>query len=405
MTYPLIKKTLLVAALSSVSVTTFAKPIYTIENLGTIGDPAASSTAYSLNEVGQVVGSFVNADGYNQAYVWDSANGMQALGTLGGEWSNAVGINNLGDIVGNSATLVTNQESGFVMKHGEMTQIIDLTPSSEADFRSSYAQGINDAGHIVGYYDEYVYNNAPNSISQVSGESFLKTDDGLELSGRVAGNNELDSGVNPIGLNALNQNGDYVGTNIRADGSGVDAIVKKRNEDIQVIGTLDGGAIGYGFDINDYGVVVGRSTLSDRSDGYHSYIYTESTGMVDMNHRFGYQQSNLRNINNSNMALGWGSNNFQSPDEDPIFAPFLFDVGIDQTFFLNDFLTVDSDFVSLDFAYSINELNDVVGYGTTRDGLQRAFLMTYQGQIPEPSTIALLLGATLSLVIRRRRHV
>ena len=37
---------------------------------------------------------------HQHAFIWDSANGMQDIGTLGGNTSYAVGINDSGEVVG-----------------------------------------------------------------------------------------------------------------------------------------------------------------------------------------------------------------------------------------------------------------------------------------------------------------
>ncbi|GAA0857446.1 DUF3466 family protein [Aliiglaciecola litoralis] len=399
------KASVLLAAfstLASISTSAIAKPIYMIENLGTVGAPQSSSSAVALNESGQVVGTYTNDNGDNQAFVWDALNGMQSLGTLGGNYSSATDINNHGQIVGVTGTAVEGQESGFIYENGVMSQILDLTPSQSGAIKSSTARGINDAGQIVGSHSEAVYNDQFQYFEPVHKETFLKTGDDLQLSGRLDINEGPYSSVDHIGANALNENGDYTGLAFSEfNGGSLEVFVKRRNQDIVGIGNL-GGFVGFGFDINDNGTVVGRSRLEDREDGYHAFIYTDLLGMIDMNDVFGFESSNLRNINNSNMAVGWGSNTFATVDQEPVFTPFLFDVDGNKTFFLNDFLDVDSDFASLDFAYSINENNDIVGYGTTKDGHQRAFLMSFQGEVPEPSTIALLMSAILMLAAKRK---
>jgi probable HAF family extracellular repeat protein len=59
----------------------------------------------SINDNGQVVGSFVNSSGDYRAFVWDSTNGIQDLGTLRNDRSGisfATDINNQGQVVGYS---------------------------------------------------------------------------------------------------------------------------------------------------------------------------------------------------------------------------------------------------------------------------------------------------------------
>src|SRR5690349_10949712 len=67
-------------------------------DLGTLG--GAESTAYGINDAGQVVGGALLADGAEHAFLWTRELRMVDLGTLGGRNSVATGINNRGQVVG-----------------------------------------------------------------------------------------------------------------------------------------------------------------------------------------------------------------------------------------------------------------------------------------------------------------
>ena len=70
-------------------------------DLGTLG--GSESYASGINERGQVVGDSLTASGDYHAYLWEKGV-MTDLGTLGGEFGNVLEINERGQIVGLSQT-------------------------------------------------------------------------------------------------------------------------------------------------------------------------------------------------------------------------------------------------------------------------------------------------------------
>jgi probable HAF family extracellular repeat protein len=68
-------------------------------SLGTLGGDW--STAWDINDHGQIVGYSSVEQGKSRAFYWDSENGMIELPTFGGN-SLARSINNKGEIVGYS---------------------------------------------------------------------------------------------------------------------------------------------------------------------------------------------------------------------------------------------------------------------------------------------------------------
>src|SRR4029453_12002142 len=73
-----------------------------VMDLGTLG--GQNSQALAVNDLGQVVGWSETGNGGRRAFLWSPGKGMMNLGTLGGNWSQALGINNRGEVIGLSRT-------------------------------------------------------------------------------------------------------------------------------------------------------------------------------------------------------------------------------------------------------------------------------------------------------------
>ncbi len=119
--------------------------------LGALDADKPSSYGNALNNLGSVVGSSVAADGNNHAFLWDKLHGMQDLGVLaGGSYSNAIGINDAGQVVGVSSgdasvPFYYDKRSGMV----ELAMLIaDDDPLKNAVQLNS-VQAINNRGVVV----------------------------------------------------------------------------------------------------------------------------------------------------------------------------------------------------------------------------------------------------------------
>jgi probable HAF family extracellular repeat protein len=76
---------------------------------------------------------------------------MTDLGTLGGTFGNALGINSGGTIVGSANTAGDVSQDAFIYSGGVLTDLNTLLDGSGAGWSLTSAQGINDLGQIVGY--------------------------------------------------------------------------------------------------------------------------------------------------------------------------------------------------------------------------------------------------------------
>jgi probable HAF family extracellular repeat protein len=126
---------------------TFAQPLYKVQDLGTLGGPW--SQAAGINDAGKVVGGSPASDeGGVHAFLY-SGGQMSDLGTLGGDQSRAFGINDADKVVG-SSDVGDGTIHAFLYSDGVMRDLNSLIPA-HSGFELTSAAAINDNGNIVGY--------------------------------------------------------------------------------------------------------------------------------------------------------------------------------------------------------------------------------------------------------------
>ena len=116
-------------------------------DLGTLGGD--HSDAWGLNDLGQVVGwsEVIPGDPAFHAFLWEDGV-MTDLGTLGGELSEARAVNNPGQVVGYSRTQ-TDDPRACLWEGDKIIDLNDLLPSG-VGWELIFANDINDEGCIVG---------------------------------------------------------------------------------------------------------------------------------------------------------------------------------------------------------------------------------------------------------------
>jgi len=316
--------------------------LYTITDLGTLGSDR-DSKAIGINDCGQVVGYSGWVQGPEEgrrAFLWDSTNGMQNLGTLGGNHSEAYAINNAGQIVGRS-TLASGEGDvrGFLWVKRSITNLGTLAGGW------TEAHGINNSGQIVGY-----------SVFSSSVTAFLWENGSMSNLESLTGNSH--------GY-AINENLQIVGY--------VDSIAFMwEDSNVTSLGTL-GGSYSFAWDISDSGWIVGNSGVSGSLS--HAFLWADGM-MTDLGNGIAEAINDLGQVVGS-PSLGLWENGTATP--------------------LLDLLIENPGWYDL-YGRNINNSGQIVGEGSIANGDIHAFLMT---PIPEPTTL-LLLGLGSLLAVKRR---
>lgn len=117
-----------------------------MSDLGTLG--GSDSQANGINDSGQVVGDAMAADQLFHAFLWTKAAGMRSLGTLGGTTSHAAAINNHGQIVGSAPMPGTDVHPFLWTRTGGMQDLTTLIPAN-THWVLWAAPAINNFGQIT----------------------------------------------------------------------------------------------------------------------------------------------------------------------------------------------------------------------------------------------------------------
>ena len=112
-------------------------------NLGTLGGTLGMATA--INESGRVVGfSNLAGDSVTHAFLWEHG-AMTDLGTIGGTFANANWLNDAGEVIGFGTNTGDVELHAFIWSHGAIRDL-----GTVAGDNASNAFGINNRGQVVG---------------------------------------------------------------------------------------------------------------------------------------------------------------------------------------------------------------------------------------------------------------
>ena len=329
------------------------------------GDPVGRTLSRSIGILVLTVGTVATQN--RLAIAQRGAPGGYAIteiGTLGGETSEAFGLNNLGDVVGAAATRAGDQHA-FLYRTGQILDLGTLTGGS-----SSRANAINDRGDVIGYsainafgppfrelIQGFVWQNGamravgalycPCSFNVRYGTSmaFAVSDDGV-----VVGDSETSRET-------------FRGAFVWQDGT---------IHGFSFDGATPGNSHAYG--INDIHEIVGDA--NDRA------FLVRDRDRQDLGVLPGYLSSSARAVNNKGQVVGVSTNSAAT-------RAFLWDLGR-----MRDLGTLAADASSE--ARAINVMSDVVGRSGSTDFSESRAVLWHDGVAIDLSGLVSESGWTLS---------
>jgi probable HAF family extracellular repeat protein len=295
----------------------FAQTHYEVINLGTLPG-GNSSEAWDINNNGQIAGRS-SIPGSTRGFIWQNGN-MVNLGTLGGTYSEAKAINSAGQVVG-VAENGNGKSKAFLWQNGTMTDLGKL----QVD-QNSVAYGINEFLKIVGV-GEYKENIG-------GGRAFLwENGSMIDLIGIQSVANDINNFDKVVGVyQTINGGiaflwdngkfaslgtlgGNYSEATSINDLSQIVGISYDINfnataflwQDSSMISIGSLGVSSKAHDINNIGQIVGESQLTT---GPHAWIWEDGT-MTDLNSLIdansGWTLYSATAINDSGQIVGYGT--------------------------------------------------------------------------------------------------
>ena len=286
----------------SASTSAFSFSNGVISNLGTLG-VGGSSEAFGVNNSGVAVGDSFTQGTIAHAFAYNSS-GLNDLGTLGGNRSYAEAINSAGIAVGYSEFV-----AGSTLDHAftyDTKKLGTATPDTMHDIGTlggnfSYAYGVNDSGVIVGASN-------PTGSSSVHAYTYKQGDpnggftDISTLGGVNA--NSFARGVNSSGVT--------VGYSDTLNSGQTQAFVYTPGGSIQAIGTLGAKTISSrAYAINNIGDIVGNTSAPNGPTTLNTAFLYTGGNMVTLNSLAPTSNWNFQfayGINNNGTIIGYGLN-------------------------------------------------------------------------------------------------
>ena len=360
-----------------------ATPIYMVVDLGSLGN-GSSSVATALNSSGVAVGWSVTTSQSIQAFRSSGGGGGAAQALTSPSPARAQGINDAGQIVGARYDAYGNAEAVRWSVDG-------LTISALGGGANSYAMAINGSGAVVGAANGRAVRFTESGPVNIAVGGTWSSANAVNAWGAVAGTTQ-------------SRYGQFQAFTAGPEASGAATL----------IGSLGGGA-SYGHAINSTGLVAGGSTTAR---GYlRAFLYARGK-LQDLGVLSGGKNSSAYGVNDAGQVVGY------SQDAVGDSRAFLFENG--QMKDLNQLIAADIGW-RLSEASAINNNGQIVGYGI-KNGVQHAFRLdpiatafassarvavvqdiatpSVKMEVPEPSALWLFTAAGIAIgsIHRRRRN-
>lgn len=359
---------------------------YGINNQGQVVGRDGTGSDPSFNDKGQVVGG---SNGH--AFLYSNGE-KQDLGTLGGPSSTAYGINDNGQVVGQADISSQTSHAFFWDPNNGMKDLGTLDsyngPGTFNGFVGSYARSINNRGQIVGASVASVTFNVGSSIynSQPIPRATLWDHGTVSYLGISFRNGTDESSLPyPVGTtaNSINKAGQIVGTaQDWPDPAKNSYAVLWQNGTNTPLGSQTYSiydSVGNG--INNKGQAVGTFTVGPGTVNgpfVKGFIldFNSATGVTTNGNTLEPISSHALSVNNKGQVVGYGFKTIAPPEPNHAFFWDKQGVLID----LNTVIPNNSGW-TLNIAYGINKTGQIVGQGQL-NGQAHAFLLT---PIPQSS--------------------
>jgi len=363
-------------ALSLILISTTANAVTYNYNIQVLDSLGGDSVAYGLNDNGDVVGQSIDTSiSKKQSVIW-SGGVVTSLGVNGV----ARDINNSGTVVGETGTANTANPTGYAYSWTSTGGITNLGTLGGA---YSGAYDINEAGVITGF--------AWPSTAEYSthGQGFIYEDDTMSPLGTVSSPTGYSRG------HGINDSNEIVGRGSQVDFSGSNKYTIYWDENQNLNQFVGPGSYSSSEAINNNGMIVGGARTASTGNTLFASIWDTDGNLTFLNNADIYG-SKAWGVNDSGVIVGYDQSGTALATKRAF-------VALDGLNMVDLTTLVDlsgTGIVTLTEAFDVNASGQIVGVGITSTGEQKAFMLT---AIPVPAAVWLFASA-LGLLGWTRRN-